>query len=146
MMWPVKDMPFVVFMDKRTEDLTIKPDIIAMWEYLPFRDGAFKSIIFDPPHLVRSTGYTNKMSIIKNYGCWTRKKEIAPTLFKAIKEFARVGGILCFKWNENRDVPTLWQLYSVFKGFWREIHRVSYRTKGSGYIRGTTWWVTFVKS
>jgi len=37
-----------VFLDIRAE---VKPDIVADWCYLPFREGTFDTIIFDPPHV-----------------------------------------------------------------------------------------------
>lgn len=59
MMWFDRQHPDVVFGDKRTEEhvlcdgrtLRIDPDMTLDFTDLPFSDGTFKLIAFDPPHL-----------------------------------------------------------------------------------------------
>ena len=62
MFWFDKQNPNVLFVDKRSETLTVKdrdkirtievkPDIIADFTNLPFEDNSFYQVVFDPPHL-----------------------------------------------------------------------------------------------
>ncbi|HBF48338.1 MAG TPA: SAM-dependent methyltransferase, partial [Shewanella frigidimarina] len=70
MMWENKSNPNVIFGDIRNESITvtdrshgnengtrtinIEPDTLMDFRSLPFPDGSFKLISFDPPHLVRA--------------------------------------------------------------------------------------------
>jgi len=70
MMWRDRQNPDVVFGDIRHETLTvtdcshgnpsgtrtlrIEPDTLIDFRSLPYPDGSFKLIAFDPPHLVRA--------------------------------------------------------------------------------------------
>ena len=59
MFWFDRQNPDVVFGDKRTEThvlcdgrtLRIEPDVTLDFTDLPFDDGTFKLVVFDPPHL-----------------------------------------------------------------------------------------------
>ncbi len=67
MMWVDRQHPDVVFGDKRSETivvtdrsngrengtrtLRIEPDTLIDFRALPYPDGAFKHVVFDPPHL-----------------------------------------------------------------------------------------------
>ncbi|MDF3822360.1 SAM-dependent methyltransferase, partial [Leptospira sp. 96542] len=70
MMWFDRAHPDVVFGDRRSETLTvtdrshgnasgtrtlrIAPDVLLDFRALPYADGVFKLVAFDPPHLVRA--------------------------------------------------------------------------------------------
>jgi len=62
MFWFDKKHPAVIFGDIRTEQkslcdgrtLTVSPDVTLDFRDLPYADGAFKLVSFDPPHLVRA--------------------------------------------------------------------------------------------
>jgi hypothetical protein len=69
MMWFDKSHPGVVFGDCRSETLTvtdrthrtdgvrvleIRPDQVMDFRKMPFPDGTFRLVAFDPPHLVRA--------------------------------------------------------------------------------------------
>ena len=70
MMWMDRQHPDVVFGDQRNETITvtdrshgnatgqrllrIEPDVPLDFRALPYADGAFKHVVFDPPHLVRA--------------------------------------------------------------------------------------------
>lgn len=69
MFWFDKNNPDVLFIDKRSETVTakdrdkvrtieVKPDIIADFTDLPFKDESFYMVVFDPPHL-KSLGETS---------------------------------------------------------------------------------------
>lgn len=85
---------------------TVSPDVQADFTDLPFDDGMFKVVVFDPPHLIRKarhevpTGWQH----IK-YG--SLNSDWAEILYKGFAECFRVlsyGGVLIFKWNET-DIP-----------------------------------------
>jgi len=138
MMWPTKQMEGWVYLDKRPE---VKPDLVAMWSNLPFRDNVFEVIMFDPPHLIDRGGMGKIIQKMREkYTTWSRRKDVAPTIFKAAKEFSRVGNILILKWYD--DKVSLWQLYSVFRGLWDEISRVV-RPSRSGLGKKDTFFITF---
>jgi len=97
-----------VYMDIRELDdtlcdgrrLEVKPDIIGDFRDIPFPDGSFKLVIFDPPHL-KTVGETAYMA--KKYGKlgenWTED------IKKGFSECMRVlepHGTLVFKWNEEQ--------------------------------------------
>ncbi len=144
MMWKGKHPPLTVFMDKRI-DLIPPPDVVGVWEACPFRDDVFGCVIFDPPHIVRSGGADPRFSLHQSYGAWGSKKEVIIAIIKAQEEFARLAPRLCFKWCETRDGPTLWNLLPLFSE-WRGIYEKENDTRGRGNIRGTTYWVTFIRA
>lgn len=142
MMWPNKNPPNTVFMDKK-HDTRIPPDVIGVWEHLPFKDDCFDVVLFDPPHLIRFGKPGQNFRMFDNYGCWSSKVEALVAINKAQAEFARVAGRLCFKWCDTRDGPKYWGLLPLFKGRWRKVFERSHPTKGSGHRR--TYWATFVR-
>ena len=76
MFWYDKINPLVLFSDIREEEhtlcdgrlLEIKPDVIADFRNLPFDDGQFKLVVFDPPHLEK-LGKIKKPFIIYKTKC-----------------------------------------------------------------------------
>ncbi|MEG2182930.1 MAG: SAM-dependent methyltransferase [Oscillospiraceae bacterium] len=117
----------VLFCDNRTVDTTlcdgrkfvVAPDVECDFTNLPFQDGGYRMVVFDPPHLLYNTG-KSKMADV--YGSLNQRAE--PTGYQHIKygslcngwqdmlrkgfsECFRVlapGGFLIFKWNET-DIP-----------------------------------------
>lgn len=73
MFWYDRDNENVLFVDNRSvtdtlcdgRKLVIKPDVVADFTKLPFEDGTFRLVVFDPPHLIR-IGETSWMA--KKYG------------------------------------------------------------------------------
>lgn len=132
MMWFDNHNPDVVFGDKRSETivvrdrshgnasgtrtLRIEPDVCLDFRALPYRDGQFKLVAFDPPHLVRS-GPLSWMAA--KYG------KLGPDwrddLRMGFSECFRVldrDGVLVFKWNETQvklsDVLALTPVQPLF--------------------------------
>lgn len=112
MFWFDKSDDRAVFVDKRREDhiltdntralgsriLNIDPDIQADFTSLPFNDGAFPLVVFDPPHLVRAG---KRSWLAKKYG--KLEGDWQSDLRKGFAECFRVlraDGTLVFKWNE----------------------------------------------
>ncbi len=62
MFWFDRRHPDVVFMDRRHEThtlcdgrtLEIKPDVVGDFRAMPFSDGEFRLVVFDPPHLIHA--------------------------------------------------------------------------------------------
>ena len=138
MFWFDKENPAVVFMDNREltdtlcdgRRLEIKPDIVADFRDIPFPDGTFKLVVFDPPHLAKA----GKNSwLAKKYGVLDKfwPKDIR----QGVNECMRVlddHGVLVFKWNEEQisvsDVLSVINQKPLF-----------------GSRRGKTIWLVFIK-
>lgn len=108
MMWFDKQNPLAVYMDCRDAEYTlcdgrqlhVHPDVVADFRQMPFPDGSFRLVVFDPPHL-KTLGKNAWMA--KKYG------RLLPTwetdLKEGFDECMRVlepCGILIFKWNEDQ--------------------------------------------
>jgi SAM-dependent methyltransferase len=116
MMWFDRQNPHVVFGDRRSETLTvtdnshgntsgtrtiqIKPDTLMDFRAMPFADGTFKLVAFDPPHLVHAGP---KSWLAAKYG--KLSDDWREDLSKGFAECFRVlasDGVLVFKWNETQ--------------------------------------------
>lgn len=116
MFWFNRTDPRAIFVDKRREQheltdssskggsrmLIVDPDLQADFTSLPFFDGQFAMVVFDPPHLVKNgrTGW-----LAKKYG--KLGPEWQDELRMGFAECFRVlkpEGTLVFKWNEQ-DIP-----------------------------------------
>lgn len=116
MMWFDRDHPDAVFGDRRAETLTlvdrshgradgtrtlrIDPDVLLDFRALPFPDGAFRLVAFDPPHLVRAGP---KSWLAAKYG--KLGEDWRDDLRAGFTECFRVlaeDGVLVFKWNETQ--------------------------------------------
>ena len=83
-----------------TRTLRIEPDVLLDFRDLPYQDGTFKLIAFDPPHLVRAGP---RSWLAAKYG------KLGPDwrddLRRGFAECFRVleaDGVLVFKWNETQ--------------------------------------------
>ena len=108
MFWFDKQNPMVTFCDNRDEDhilcdgrsLKISPDVECDFRELPFNDGSFKMVVFDPPHL-NKLGQESWMA--KKYGILSENWR--EDLWLGFHECFRVlekHGTLIFKWNESQ--------------------------------------------
>lgn len=149
MMWFDRNHQDAVFGDVRSETLTvtdrshgradgtrtlrIEPDVLLDFRDLPYPDGSFKLVSFDPPHLVRAGP---KSWLAAKYG------KLGPDwredLRRGFAECFRVlatDGVLVFKWNETQvkvgDVLALTPVKPLFG-------QVSGRS-------GMTHWLVFIK-
>ena len=108
MFWFDKSDQRVLFGDIRDEQhvlcddraLNVEPNVIMDFRTLPFADGAFKLVMFDPPHLTRA----GRDSWLRaKYGLLT--DDWRDDLSKGFAECFRVlatDGTLIFKWNETQ--------------------------------------------
>lgn len=97
----------VLFGDIREEEhtlsdgrrLVVSPDMKMDFRELPFDDGEFAMVVFDPPHL---TSLGNSSWMAKKYGVLD-KEDWREDLRQGFAECFRVlrhEGVLIFKWNE----------------------------------------------
>ena len=100
--------PRVTFGDIRSEThtlcdgrlLTIEPDVLLDFRDLPYSDGSFHTIVFDPPHLIRAG---KKSWLALKYG--KLEQDWREDIRKGFAECFRVlkpHGHLIFKWNETQ--------------------------------------------
>jgi hypothetical protein len=96
----------VLFGDIRSEEhvlcdgraLRIAPDVVMDFRDMPFPDGSFKLVVFDPPHLRKAGPHS---WLRAKYGILT--DDWRDDLTRGFAECFRVlanDGILIFKWNE----------------------------------------------
>lgn len=108
MMWFDKGDQRALFGDIRDEEhllcdgrvLRVEPDVLIDFRALPFKDGTFRMVVFDPPHLVRA-GQDSWMKA--KYGLLTG--DWRADIRAGFAECFRVlegEGILIFKWNETQ--------------------------------------------
>lgn len=116
MFWFVRTDERVVFGDNRREThalrdkssaggsrhLVIAPDVELDFRNLPFADGHFSLVVFDPPHLV---GNGKSGWLAKKYGKlegnW--RADIRAGFAECFRVL-RPSGTLIFKWNEH-EIP-----------------------------------------
>lgn len=76
----------------------VKPDMLIDFKALPFEDKSFHLVVFDPPHIVRTS---DKSFLVQKYG--RLNKNYKAELALAFDECYRVlkdNGTLIFKWSE----------------------------------------------
>lgn len=111
MMWFTPDDERAVFCDiHQLQDelcdgrkLVIAPDVQCDFRSLPFTDGKFSLVVFDPPHL-KDLGASSWTAI--KYGAllpsW--REDIAAGFAECFRVL-KPNGVLVFKWNEDQ-IPT----------------------------------------
>lgn len=123
------------------------PDVISDMKYLPYADGTFDAIRFDPPHLIRNDRKSWNPSYLK-YGHWKNRREWEIALYKVNEEFHRVtkkGATLLVKIIDGKDKRTTkrMDLYCWFtKWDMAKLYETGARVKWSS---NTTLWAWFRK-
>ena len=118
-----------VLLDRRAE---CEPDVVADWKALPFRDGSFDMVVFDPPHHNLGTGF-----LAESYGTCTTAQLMFDILHgsREARRVVRPGGWMALKWA-TRHIG-LQRVLSHMPG-WRP--RFGQRTTGRGYQKDSTYW------
>lgn len=144
MMWPNKNPPNTVFLDKEIK-LLRPPHVFADFRFCPFRDNVFSCIIFDPPFGINMPVWWNKPDgptfHDTFYGSVKSKRELLRLVYDAQEEFKRLTNRICFKWGE-RNV-SLWKILPFFRD-WKVVLKKENKTK-QNISKKKTWWVTFVR-
>lgn len=143
MMWFDRNHPDTVFGDIRSERhvlcdgraLEVSPRSMVDFRSLPFADGAFKLVVFDPPHL-KHLGSSSWMHA--KYGALSPKtwKDDIAQGFSECFRVLQDDGILIFKWNETQ-IKT------------KDILALTARKPLFGHPSGkraNTHWITFMKT
>ena len=115
MFWFDKEDPRALFQDIRDEEVplakgglfTVRPDVVADYRHMPYPDGTFSLVIFDPPHMVYysrdgSATHERRGDLYVEYG--ELHKDWRENLRQGFKECFRVlkpGGFLIFKWSDT---------------------------------------------
>ena len=116
MMWFDRTHPDVIFGDRRSETLTvtdrshgnptgsrvlrIEPDVLLDFRALPYPDGTFHLVAFDPPHLMRAGP---RSWLAAKYGkLGTDWREDLRAGFAECFRVLATDGVLVFKWNETQ--------------------------------------------
>lgn len=113
MFWFNQNNPDAIYLDQRREShsltdssskagkrqLNIDPDVLGDFTDLPFADGEFALVVFDPPHLL-SCGQNGWLA--KKYGKLDRDwRDVIAQGFAECFRVLRADGVLVFKWNEH---------------------------------------------
>lgn len=109
MFWFDKENPDVLFMDNREletslcdgRSLKINPDMVADFRDMPFGDGVFDMVVFDPPHLINageSSWLAKKYGKLDKLSWQSDLKAGFEECFRVLQTF----GVLIFKWNEDQ--------------------------------------------
>lgn len=141
MFWFDKNNTNVIYQDIRKEShvlcdgrkLEVNPDVVADFRNMPYPDGSFKLVVFDPPHLAKA-GENSWLK--KKYGVLS--DDWMNDIHQGFQECFRVlepNGILIFKWNEDQiKVSQIVPLSPIAPLFGHTTGR-----------HGKTHWMTFMK-
>lgn len=111
MFWFNKKHPNTLYVDNRVArrghckqrpNHTVEPDQVVDFRDMPFSDGSFKLVVFDPPYLMK---LGDNSILAKHYGK-LNKETWKEDIRKGFDECYRVleeKGVLIFKWGE-RDI------------------------------------------
>lgn len=130
----------------------VNPDIQADFTSMPYPDGIFAMVVFDPPHLLRNVGKSKFADIygslnskaspsgyqMTKYGALGNAdwREILRNGFTECFRVLKPGGFLIFKWNET-DIKV------------SEILKLTPEKPVFGHISGkraNTHWICFMKN
>jgi hypothetical protein len=150
----------IIFIDIEKQ-LWVKPTAFADSRKLPFKDGAFHTVIFDPPHDWGGDPFDFKMGQFLKSRQWGRTKpyqftyygwdkykhkaEIIKYIYESQKEFARVTidtGLLIVKWCEVRF--TIDRLLTILTE-WRLLIEIPVHDPNHTYGQSQTYWLIMEK-
>ena len=127
----------IVTMDIRKEKfeihgkkVNVNPDIVGDFRDMPFDDGTFHHVIFDPPHL-KSPGNSIMRAQYGGLDKNTWQEDIAQG-FSECWRVLKQNGTLVFKWSDH-DISV------------NDVLKLFGETPIYGHRRGKTVWTVFVK-
>lgn len=129
--WLDKACSDCIFLDAREETA---PDVVADSRRLPFRNGLFDLIVFDPPHV--NFGRGSNMSY--DYGHHTTA-QIRDIVYASAMEACRVAkaeALMAFKWNDHDQ--KIGNILALMRQWWKPLfgHCVTMRT---AHASSTAW-------
>lgn len=112
-MWFQKKHANALYIDKRCEKkgfmenqphFSVEPDVIADFREMPFPDGSFNLVVFDPPHMIRKE--VTEGWLYQKYGkllaaSW--EDDIGRGFAECWRVLAEKGTLL-FKWSEAEGI------------------------------------------
>ena len=127
-LWVDKARADTVYVDRRVlpkgtipirHNWNVTPSVVADFTALPFADGTFDLVVYDPPHIIRTK--PSKSFLRTKYG-ELRPDSWSDTLRDGFNECWRVlrmGGTMHFKWAEVnvplKEVLKLFPIQPLFK-------------------------------
>jgi ubiquinone/menaquinone biosynthesis C-methylase UbiE len=141
MFWYDKNEPHTTYMDNRSEtnkvkdrnyirSVVVSPDIVGDFRKMPFEDGTFDLVVFDPPHL-KQAGERSWLRL--KYGVLPEKwQEYIKQGFEECIRVLKPTGTLLFKWSNNQI-----EFSEIFKAIGQK--------PILGDRRGSTRWSVFIK-
>ena len=146
--------PHVIFLDK-VPGLRIQPDVVGVWEALPFPDDSFQLIVFDPNYYTR-TGTPAPLwyrihhgDPLERDGSWWGKPfntyhEMCTTFVKAAREFRRVAPRMVMKWTDSQH--PLPKVLTLFLPYWIPLYTKKVTTGSfKKNATGSTYWVSLIR-
>lgn len=113
--------------------LNIQPDVQMDFRRMPFDEGTFRLVVWDPPHMKK---LNDKTWMAQKFGVLSQSwEEDLKQGFSECIRVLKIEGILIFKWNEAQI--TLNKVLSLFP-----LKPLFGHTTGK---HGRTIWVTFIK-
>lgn len=160
--WKNKNPDSIIFIDIEKQ-LERKPTLFADNRLLPFKDGVFHTILFDPPHAWSFDsifyGIPDAETYHKNhpndnrqapayYGMnlYKSKTSLLKAIYSAQEEFLRVlsdDGLLWFNWSELRI--ELRKVLVLFEE-WTELIRLRVKSPNQQLSECANYWVAFAKN
>jgi hypothetical protein len=150
----------IIFIDIEKQ-LWVKPTLFADSRKLPFKDGTFHTIIFDPPHDWGDKPFDFKMAEWLKSRQWGRtypyqftyygwdkyknRSELIKYIYESQAEFARVStedALLFLKWNETK-IP-LNRILTVFT-HWRVLIEIPVADPNHTWGTAQTYWIVMEK-
>ena len=128
-MWDDRKRDDVVFLDIRRQT---SPTVLADSRRLPFKDGTFELILFDPPHV--NFGARSNMS--RDFGHLTTAqiRDLLKGTFAESRRVAAKGAKMVFKWNDHDQ--RLERVLEIARPWWLLMFGSCHRRNS----RGATLW------
>lgn len=142
--WWEKNHPNTVYLDigfNRIDEhgTTIKnPDIVADTRAMPFRNGTFDLIVYDPPHCK----FNRNSQMGLRYGNYYKTvDELRSAIRGSVMEANRVAKescVMAFKWN-NHDI-SFSKIFGIMYSYWRVMFGdTSNDVRQRGFRSDTCW-------
>ena len=107
-MWVNKKHPNVLYGDIRQKkkgftqyrkNLCVAPDMVLDFRDMPFKNGCFKLVVFDPPHLFKGKTELNLHKAFGSLSKTTWRRDIKQG-FDECWRVLELFGVLIFKWSD----------------------------------------------